>query len=90
MLMNHLLQTSLFSLLTKPSLVSVDKMKNAYEDFIKDITHQQPEITYEQVFRRLTIARVELVSLQTLLQNEEGKKHAQNSVLYKRNCPTKL
>lgn len=90
MLMNHLLQTSLFSLLAKPSQVSVDKMKNAYEVFVNDITQQQPEMNYEQVFRRLTIARVELVSLQTLLQNEEGKKHAQNSVLYKRNCPPKF
>ncbi len=76
--MNDLLQTKLFSLLTESSqLVTTEKMQNAYGSFMEEVkTVSQSETDYSEIFRMLSIARVELVFMESLYRHEQGKKCA--------------
>jgi len=78
MFMNDLLQTKLFSLLTESSqLVTTEKMQNAYGSFMEEVkTVSQSETDYSEIFRMLSIARVELVFMESLYRHEQGKKCA--------------
>lgn len=78
MLMNDLLNTELFNLLTEHSQqVSNTEMKNAYEAFEKQVRIlNQSENDYSVIFRLLSSTRVELKVLQTDVLNEQGGKCA--------------
>ena len=75
--MNELLREKLFSLLADASqLVANEEMQNAYGCFMEQVktTVSQPETDYPEVFRMLNITRIELVFIESLYRNEQGKK----------------
>ncbi|MDL2277160.1 hypothetical protein LJC57_01065 [Parabacteroides sp. OttesenSCG-928-G07] len=76
MLMNDLLETKMFGLLSEPSQVTNEEMQNAYGCFMEQLktTVSQSENFYSEVFRMLNITRVELVFIETLYRHEQGKK----------------
>lgn len=76
MLMNDLLKTSLFSLLSENSQKdTTNEMKNAYENFVRKVeTLNQPDGDYTTIYRLLNITRIELVSLSKHYKYEQGKK----------------
>lgn len=77
MLMNDLLQTEFFSLLTESSLATNHEMQQAYETFVKEVeTLNQPETDYPTIFRSLNITRIELIFLSKQFQCEQGEKCA--------------
>ncbi|TFD96425.1 hypothetical protein E2605_09665 [Dysgonomonas capnocytophagoides] len=76
MLMNDLLKTSLFSLLSESSQKdTTNEMRQAYETFVEKVeTLNQPETDYSKVFRSLNLTRIELVSLSKQIRYEQGEK----------------
>lgn len=77
MLMNDLLKESFLSLLSENSQVSIHEMKTAYVSFVaKTETLNQSDKNYTVVYRTLNLTRIELVSLQSHFQYEQGEKCA--------------
>lgn len=76
MLMNDLLQTSLFCLLVESSQeVTNEEMQSAYECFMKRVKAiSQSEKDYSKIYRTLNITRIELVYIESLYQYGQGKK----------------
>lgn len=76
MLMNDLLKTRLFSLLSESSQeVTNQEMENAYGCFMEQLrTVSQSEQDYSEIFRMLNITRVELVFLKSLYRHGQGEK----------------
>lgn len=75
MLMNDLLETKMFGLLSEPSQVTNEEIQNAYGNFMKQVeTVSQSEKDYLKVIRMLNITRVELVFIETLYRHEQGGK----------------
>lgn len=79
MLMDDLLQSKLFKKLPDSSQeISNDETQHAYENFItKVVALNQSESDYQTLFRSLNFIRVELIFLQSLLEEyyspfEEG------------------
>lgn len=73
MLMNELTKTVLFSLLSEPSQVTNEEMRDAYGCFMEQIrTVSQSEQNYSEIFRILSVTRAELVFLETLNRYEQG------------------
>jgi hypothetical protein len=76
MLMNDLLKTRLFSLLSEPSQENTnEEMRNAYECFMEQVRAIcQSENNHLEIFRILNDTRGELVFIESLYQYEQGKK----------------
>ena len=76
MLMNDLLQTRLFSLLSEPSQTSTnEEMQSAYGNFMEQVeTVSQSEISFHEIYRTLNNTRIELVFLRSLYRYEQEKK----------------
>lgn len=75
--MNELFRERLFSLLSEPSQVTNEEMQHAYEKFIANVdTISDVGNDLTNIIRKLTITRIELVSLLKLIQYEQGKKCA--------------
>lgn len=74
--MNELLKTRMFSLLSEPSPVTNEQMKNVYEHFMEQVrtTVGQPEADFSEVFRKLSNTRVELVFIEMLYRYGQGEK----------------
>lgn len=73
--MHKIIKLKLFSLLSDSSPVTNQEMENAYGCFTEHMrTIGKSENDYSEVFRKLNIARVELVLLQSSYQHEEGEK----------------
>ncbi|WP_259324133.1 hypothetical protein [Bacteroides intestinalis] len=73
--MDELLKEKLFSLLSEPSQVTNEEMQSAYGCFTEQVkTVGQSENFYSEVFRMLSITRVELVFIETLYRHEQGEK----------------
>lgn len=71
--MNELTKTVLFSLLSEPSQVTNEEMRDAYGCFMEQIrTVSQSEQNYSEIFRILSVTRAELVFLETLNRYEQG------------------
>lgn len=66
----------LFSLLTETSQVTNEEMQSAYECFMEQLKTVSQSENNSEVFRVLNITRIELVSVRTLHQYEQGKKFA--------------
>lgn len=84
--MDYLLKSKLFCLLSETPEIetTTDEMKNAYENFVKEvITLNQSEVDYPIIFRRLNLTRIEFVSLRFLSQYGQGEKYPKKSVLPK-------
>lgn len=76
MLMNDLMKTEFFCLVTRNSIeVSNEKMQSAYGNFMEKLrTISQSEKDNLEIFRMLNITRIELVFLKSLSQYEQGEK----------------
>lgn len=73
--MNDLIKTEFFVLINKDSQeITNEGMKIAYEKFITDLDIISHENDYAESIRRLNFTRIELVSLQSLSQYEQGEK----------------
>ena len=84
MLMNDLLGTKMFKLLSEPSQqVRNHEIQDAYRDFTEKIkiTISKSEIDYSTVFRMLNMTRIELSFLNSTLQYEQGEKCLKRSLL---------
>lgn len=78
MLMNDLIKTEFFGLMTETSQeVTNEEMSNAYGNFIAHIdTISQVENDLIGIIRKLNITRIELASLLKQFQYEQEKKCA--------------
>lgn len=78
MLMNELLKEKLFSLLSESSQENTnEEMQNAYECFMEQLrTVSQSETDYFEIYRILSITRIELVSVRTHHRYGQGEKCA--------------
>jgi len=75
--MDILIKGRLFSLLSEPSSITNEEMQNAYECFVEQVKNvSQSEKNYSEIYRILSITRIELVSLQSLYQYGQGEKCA--------------
>lgn len=75
MLMNEILKTRLFSLLSESSPVTNEEMQNAYGCFMEQVgTVSQSEKNYADIFRILNNTRIELVFIESLYRYEQEKK----------------
>ncbi|WP_296937988.1 hypothetical protein [uncultured Dysgonomonas sp.] len=76
MLMNELVKTELFSLLSESSQENTnEEMQSAYGCFLEQVNKvSQSENKYSKIFRILNITRVELVSIESLYQHGQGEK----------------
>lgn len=75
MLMNEFLNTRFFSILTESSQVTNEEMKNAYGYFMEQVkTISQSENDFSKIFRILNITRIELISIESHYQYEQGGK----------------
>ena len=74
--MNYFLESKLFCLLSETSQETTNQeIQNAYEEFIAHIdTISQVGNDLTSIIRKLTITRIELVSLLKQIQYEQGKK----------------
>lgn len=73
--MENIRNLELFSLLSDIPVVTNEKIENAYGCFTEHMKAvSQTENDYSEVFRMLSITRIELVFLQSLYRYEEGKK----------------
>lgn len=74
--MNYFLESKLFSLFPETSQeVTSQEIQNAYEEFIAYVdTISQVGNDLTSIIRKLTITRIELVSLLKQNQYEQGKK----------------
>jgi hypothetical protein len=74
---NDLLKTKLFSLLSESSQVTNQEMQNAYAGFMEQVDNtSQSEQIWDEIYRKLNITRIELVSMELLYQYEQGEKCA--------------
>lgn len=81
MLMNELLEGKLFRLLSEPSQVTNEEMKNAYGCFMERLkTVSQSEQNYSKTFRMLNITRIELVGIGSLYQYGQGEKRPKTCI----------
>lgn len=76
MLMNELVKTELFRLLSESSQENTnEEMQSAYGCFLEQVNKvSQSENKYSKIFRILNITRVELVSIESLYQHGQGEK----------------
>lgn len=75
MLMNDLLKTRMFSLLSEPSPVTNEEMQSAYGCFMKQVRIvSESEQNYSEIYRILNITRIELLFIESLYRYEQGKK----------------
>lgn len=75
MLMNDLLHTRLFSLLSEPSQVTNEEIQSAYGNFMEQVgTVSQSEQDYSEVFRVLNTTRIELAFIESLHRYGQGEK----------------
>lgn len=86
--MNHFTRTKFFILLTGNSQeVADEEMKNEYAEFLKEIKIlNQSEIDYSNVYRELSLTRIEFVFLQSYIQYEQGEKCLKKSLLAESYC----
>lgn len=77
MLMNDLLKMRFFTLLadTSTEVINVE-MKDAYEEFVKQIVTISNSEDYAYIFRMLNLTRIEIAPLKELYQYEQGGKCA--------------
>lgn len=77
MLMNDLLKMRFFTLLadTSPEVINVE-MKDAYEEFVKQIVTISNSEDYAYIFRMLNLTRIEIAPLKELYQYGQGGKCA--------------
>ena len=77
MLMNDLLKMRFFTLLadTSTEVINVE-MKDAYEEFVKQLVTISNSEDYSYIFRMLNLTRIEIVPLKELYQYEQGGKCA--------------
>lgn len=77
MLMNDLLQTRLFRLLSGTSQeVTNEEMQNAYGKFVEKIRAVSNENDYSTTYRILVATRIEIASLETAPLYGQGEKCA--------------
>ena len=77
MLMNDLLQTRLFRLLSGTSQeVTNEEMQNAYGEFVEQIRTVSNENDYSATYRILVATRIEIASLETAPLYGQGEKCA--------------
>lgn len=77
MLMNDLLQTRLFRLLSGTSQeVTNEEMQNAYGEFVEKIRAVSNENDYSTTYRILVATRIEIASLETAPLYGQGEKCA--------------
>lgn len=78
MLMNDLLKTGFFSLLSENSQEVTNKeMQYAYESFVEEVKPlNQSEENYITNYRTLSLTRIEFQLLQTQILYEQGEKCA--------------
>lgn len=84
--MDYLLKSKLFCLLseTPEKEITTDEMKNAYENFVKEvITLNQSEADHPLIFRKLNLTRIEFVALRLHPQYGQGEKCPKKSILSK-------
>lgn len=75
--MNDLLKTRFFILVTDTSQEVINtEMRNAYEEFIKQIVAISNSEDYSHIFRMLNLTRIEIAPLKELYQCEQGEKCA--------------
>lgn len=80
--MEKLLNMKQLSFLSDTSSLAINEIQNGYECFMKHIrTISQSENDYSETYRELNFARIELISLQSYLQCEQGEKCPKISVL---------
>ncbi|MBT9898392.1 hypothetical protein GPL09_08185 [Bacteroides thetaiotaomicron] len=77
MLMNDLLKMRFFTLLadTSTEVINVE-MKDAYEEFVKQIVTISNSEDYVYIFRMLNLTRIEIAPLKELYQYGQGGKCA--------------
>ncbi len=77
MLMNDLLKMRFFTLLadTSTEVINVE-MKDAYEEFVKQIVIISNSEDYAYIFRMLNLTRIEIAPLKELYQYGQGGKCA--------------
>lgn len=74
---NDLLKTKLFSLLSESSQVTNQEMQNAYGGFMEQVENtSQSEQIWDEIYRKLNLTRIELVSMELLYQYGQGEKCA--------------
>lgn len=77
MLMNDLLQTRLFRLLSGTSQeVTNEEMQNAYGEFVEQVRTVSNENDYSTTYRILVATRIEIASLETAPLYGQGEKCA--------------
>lgn len=75
--MNDLIKTEFFGLMSENSQVANEEIQHAYEKFIAHVdTISDVGYDLTNIIRKLTITRIELVSLLKLIQYEQEKKCA--------------
>lgn len=75
--MNDLLKTRFFISVADTSQEVINtEMKDAYEEFIKQIVAISNSEDYSYIFRMLNLTRIEIAPLKELYQCEQGKKCA--------------
>lgn len=73
--MENIRNLKLFGLLSDASVVTNEKLKNAYECFMEHMrTVSQSRTDYSEVFRMLNNTRIELVFIESLNRYEQGGK----------------
>ncbi|MDH6306991.1 hypothetical protein M2459_003684 [Parabacteroides sp. PF5-5] len=73
--MNELLRERLIRLLSEPAQVTNEEMKSAYGCFLEQVRNvSQSEQSHIEIFRILSITRIELVSIELLCQYGKGEK----------------
>lgn len=85
MLMNNLLQTRIFGLLSETSQeVTNQEMQNAYDEFIEHIKNVSNGTDYSVIHRTLNATRIEIASLETTPLYGQGGKMPSKSCFCKR------
>lgn len=73
--MNELLKTELFGLLSEPLQENTTKeLQDAYWCFVEKVKTVCQSDNNKEVFRKLNLARIELVSIESFYQHGEEKK----------------
>lgn len=75
--MDNLLKTRFFILLADASQEVINsEMKDAYDEFIKQMVTISNSKDYSHIFRMLNLTRIEIAPLKPLYQYEQGGKCA--------------
>lgn len=81
MLMNDLLQTRIFGLMSETSQEVInEEMQNAYGEFVEQIRTVSNGNDYSTTYRILTATRIEIASLETTPLYGQGEKCAQKAI----------